>query len=69
MLRILRKMHFLSLEHQLMKSKECTLRTTVHMALRMNIGRVVGDSRPIKTRNNPILKSKITVFTQIKVVK
>ena len=46
-----------------------TLRTTVRTSLRMNRGRVVGDSRHIKTRNNPILKSEITVFKVIKVVK
>ena len=28
-----------------------------------------GDSRHIKTRNNPILKSKIIVFIELKVVK
>ena len=52
-----------------MKSKGRTARTTASRTVCMNIGRVVGDSRHIKTRNNPILKSKMTVFIELKVVK
>ena len=40
-----------------------------HTTGRMNIGRVLRGSRQHNTTNNPILKSKITVFTVIKVVK
>ena len=52
-----------------MKSSGRTLRTTVRTSLGMNTGRVVGDSRPILTRNNPMLKSKMIVFKEINVVK
>ena len=51
------------------KSKGRTARTTASRKVRMNTGRVVGDSRPLKTRSNPILKSKIIPFIELKVVK
>ena len=52
-----------------MQSKGRTARTTASRTVRRNTGRVVGDSRRIKTRNNPILKSKIIAFIDLKVVK
>ena len=52
-----------------MKSYGRTVRTTVRTTVGMNTGRDGGGSRPKKTRNNPILKSKITVFIELKVVK
>ena len=52
-----------------MQSKGSTARTTASCTVLMNTGRVVGDSQPMKIRNSPILKSKICVFTQIKMVK
>ena len=56
------RVHILTLEHPLMKFKGCATRTTASYTVCMNTGRVVGESRPIKTRNNPILKLKISVF-------
>ena len=47
------------------KSKGITASRTVCM----NTERVVGDRWPLKTRNNPILKSKIITFIDLKVVK
>ena len=44
-------------------------RTTASKTMCMNTGRVFSVSRQHNTRNNPILKSKITVFKGIKVVK
>ena len=52
-----------------MKSKGRTARTTASRTVSMNTRRVVGDSRPLKTRNNPVLKSKITAFIELKLVK
>ena len=48
----------MALEHSIMQSKGLTALTTASCTVGMNTGRVVGDSRPIKTRNSPILKSK-----------
>ena len=41
--------------------------TTASMTVRTNTVRVVRGSRHHKTRNNPILKSKMIVFKEIKV--
>ena len=56
------RVSFFALEHSIMQSKGRTARTTASRTVLINKGRVVGDSRPIKTRNSPILKSKICVF-------
>ena len=52
-----------------MMSKVHTVGTTARAAVRTNTARFVRGSQHHKTRNNPILKSKIVVFTRIKVVK
>ena len=52
-----------------MESKGRTARTTASRTVSMDTERVVGDSQAIKTRNNPVLKSKIIVFIELKVVK
>ena len=51
------------------KSKGITARITASRTVCMNTERVVGDRWPLKTRNNPILKSKIITFIDLKVVK
>ena len=60
--KISHRFHFFILEHSIMQSKGRTARTTVSRTVLMNTGRVVGESLPIKTRNSPILKSKIRLF-------
>ena len=50
-----------------MMSKVRTVRTAARAAVRTNTGRCVRVSRHYKPRNNPIVKSKIVVFTRIKV--
>ena len=67
--KISRRFHFPALERSIIQSKGRTARMTASRTVRMNKWRVVGDSRPLKTRNNPILKSKIIVFIELKVVK
>ena len=50
-----------------MKSNGRTVRTMVRAEVRTYTGRFVRGCRQHKPRNNPILKSKIAVFTQIAV--
>ena len=60
--KISKEIRFSAPEGPIMKSKGRTARTTASRTVCMNTGRVVGESRLIKTRNNPILKSKIRAF-------
>ena len=46
-----------------------TAHTTTSATVRMNTGGFVRESLRHKTRNNPILNSKMIVFKEIKVVK
>ena len=48
----------LKLERPIIKSKGRTGHATACCTVCMNTGRVIGDSRPKKTRNNPILNRK-----------
>ena len=68
-LKISHRFHFFVLEHPEMKRKGRTARMTASTTVRMNTGGFVRESRQHKTRNNPILKSKVIVFKEIKVVK
>ena len=52
-----------------MMSKVCTVRTTARAAVHTDTGWFFRDSRHYKPKNDPIIKSKIIVFTKIKVVK
>ena len=66
-LKISHRFHFFVLEHPEMKRKGRTARTTSSTTVHMNTGGFVRESH--KTRNNPILNSKMIVFKDIKVVK
>ena len=52
----------LILEHQQMKYKGRTVRTTVHTVRAYEYDEARRQEKARKTRNNPVLKSKIIVF-------
>ena len=52
-----------------MRSNGRRVRATSRAPTRMNTGSTTAKVGNIKTRNNPILKSEITVFIGVKVVK
>ena len=67
--RIMRGVHIFALECPKKKSKVLTARATSRVPTRMNMGSTLATVGNIKTRNNPVSISQITVFKEIKVVK
>ena len=66
---MLRRFQFLQLEHPYMMSKGRTVRTTASPTVRMNTGRVVGDSRPIKNKKESHFKIEnmsVLIFIVVK---
>ena len=61
-LRISHRFHFFVLEHQQMKSGGRTVHTTVHTVPAYEYDEARRQEKARKTRNNPVLKSKIIVF-------
>ena len=61
-LRISHRFHLFVLEHQQMKYDGRTVRTTVHTVRAYEYDEARRQEKARKTRNNPVLKSKIIVF-------